>query len=120
MLALNQQESALVCVSSGGPATTVVWKKDNSSLIEVNNTDYQHIQTAVNTETATYENKLISNNTANFVGTFTCIVINVRGSAENSITLNGIIYYNSYALEAVCWHYYCVVCGMRCVIMLID
>ena len=51
--------------------------------------DYQQIQTVVNTETATYENKLISNNITNLLGTFTCTVSNIRGSAESSLTVDG-------------------------------
>ena len=96
-LSFNRQESALVCVSSGGPATAVVWKKENvyiSLTDEDYNTEseYQQIQTVVNTETATYENKLISNNITSLIDTFTCAVSNVRGSAESSLTTNGIPY----------------------------
>ena len=90
-LSFSQQESALVCVSSGGPATTVEWKRDNVSLTEANNTesDYQQIQAVLNTETATYENKLISSNITNLIGTFTCTVSNIRGSAKSSLTIDG-------------------------------
>lgn len=96
-LSFNQQESSLVCVSTGGPATVVEWKRDNVSLAEDRNTDhniisdYQQIQRVVNTETATYENKLISSNITNLIGTFTCTVSNIRGSAESSLTVDGMI-----------------------------
>ena len=97
-LSLNQQESAIVCVSRGGPATSVVWKHDN--ITKVNNLDYHQIQTVVNAETATYENKLISSNTTYLVGAFTCTVINSRGSSESLLTLNGMKYIINFS-------YYC-------------
>lgn len=85
---LNQRDSSLVCVSVGGPATTVIWKRDNISL-QADNSDYQQIQRVVDSKTATYQNILMSSDTINFVGTFTCTVINARGSVESSLTLNG-------------------------------
>lgn len=87
-LALNQEESALVCVSKDGPATTVIWKRDNAT-IQNDSQEYKQIQRVVDMETATYENRLISYNATNFVGTFTCMVSNVRGSSEQSLLLNG-------------------------------
>ena len=45
----------------------------------------------VNTETATYENVLFSNEISNFDGTFSCKVSNVRGTAQETVVqgLNG-------------------------------
>ena len=50
---------------------------------------YQQSQRVVNTETATYENFLFNDNVTNFVGTFTCEVSNVRGTARDDLELNG-------------------------------
>jgi hypothetical protein len=74
-----------------------VWLKGdnvNFSLTEDKyaESDYQQIQTVVDTETATYENKLISNNITNLIGMFICTVSNIRGSAESSRTVDGMPY----------------------------
>ena len=71
-----------------------MWKGNNvtlSLLTKDNNaeSDYQQIQTVVNTETATYENKLINNNITNLIGTFTCTVSNIRGNTESSLMVDG-------------------------------
>ena len=81
----------LTCTSSGGPATTVSWKKNGAIVdLQVNGTTYHQSKTVVNTTTATYENTLSSIDAANLVGIFTCMVINSRGSStESMITLNG-------------------------------
>ena len=50
---------------------------------------YQQSQRVVNTETATYENILFNDNVTNFVGTFTCEVCNIRGTAQDDLELNG-------------------------------
>ena len=43
----------------------------------------------VDTETATYENVLSSDDFVNFVGNFTCSVSNNRGSSDTTLLLNG-------------------------------
>ena len=85
-LTLDQQDSSLICVSTGGPATTVIWKRNDIIILSDGNGDYQQIQTVLDTQTATYENKLFSNE---LVGNFTCTVINSRGRAETMLLLNG-------------------------------
>ena len=55
----------------------------------VNDSLYQQSQRVVNTETATYENVLFNDDITNFVGTFTCEVINVRSTAQETVVLNG-------------------------------
>ena len=57
--------------------------------MSVNDSLYQQSQRVVNTETATYENVLFNADIANFVGIFTCEVSNVRGTAEETVELNG-------------------------------
>ena len=78
----------LTCTSTGGPATTVTWRK-NGAVVEVDGTTYHQSQRVVNTRTATYESTLSSNVDANFVGNFTCTVSNSKGSSTKSVTLNG-------------------------------
>ena len=40
-------------------------------------------------EEATYENIIFNDDIANFVGTFTCEVSNVRGRVQETVELNG-------------------------------
>ena len=40
-------------------------------------------------EDATYQNVLFDDDVANFVGSFTCEVSNVRGTAQETTELNG-------------------------------
>ena len=89
-LLYNQSTLTLTCNSTGGPATTVTWRK-NGAVVEVDGTTYHQSQRVVNTRIATYENTLSSSTVANLVGTFTCTVTNSRGSSsDRSVTLNGI------------------------------
>ena len=81
----------LTCTSSGGPATTVTWRK-NGAVVEVDGTSYHQSQRVVNTTTATYENTLSSTTNANFVGNFTCSVSNSRGGGDRSVFLAGTYY----------------------------
>ena len=83
---LDRNSTTLTCISTGGPPTTVSWRKDGQPI---NETLYEQSQRLVNTETANYENILSSNTIANFVGSFTCEVSNARGSDTQTMELNG-------------------------------
>ena len=80
----------LTCLSSHGPATTVSWKK-NGIPLEKGSLDFNQNQRLVDAETATYESYLITSNLSILVGEFTCTVSNNRGTAEETILLEGII-----------------------------
>lgn len=87
-LMYNEFTLTLKCTSTGGPVTTVTWRK-NGEEVGVDGTIYYQSQNVVNTTTAEYENTLSSSDGANLVGTFTCTVTNSRGSSTKSVTLNG-------------------------------
>ena len=57
----------------------------------VNDSLYQQSQRVVDTVIATYENVLFNADVVNFVGMFTCEVGNVRGTAEETVELNGLV-----------------------------
>ena len=82
----DRDNTTLTCTSTGGPPTTVTWRKNG---VPVNNSLYQQSQRVVDTETATYENVLFNDDVSNFIGTFTCEVGNVRGTSEDTVELNG-------------------------------
>ena len=82
----DRNSTTLTCTSTGGPPTTVTWRKND---VPINESLYEQSQRLVNTVTATYENVLFNDNVANFVGAFTCGVSNVRGTDEVTRELNG-------------------------------
>ena len=82
----DRDDTTLNCTSTGGPPTSVTWRKNG---VPVNVSLYQQSQSVVDTETATYENVLFNDDISNFVGTFTCEVGNVRGTVQDTVELNG-------------------------------
>ena len=76
----------LTCTSTGGPPTTVTWRKNG---VLVNDSVYQQSQIVLNTTTATYENILYSDHIEDLVGSFTCRVINSQGNNSMTISSNG-------------------------------
>ena len=70
----------LTCISTGGPATTVTWTRDSTTVTEGKET------VLVNTTTAEY----VHNLTANESGLYMCEVANNKTSSDSSnITVEG-------------------------------
>ena len=84
----DRNSTTLTCTSTGGPPTTVRWRING---VPVNTSLYQQGQRLVDAKSATYENTLFNDDVANFVGTFTCEVSNIRveNPVEDSLELNG-------------------------------
>lgn len=104
----NKYEHTIVCTTSGGPATSVVWYKDNSQLDLNNIPFYKFSQIVVDTHTATYENRLtILNKSFMASGEYTCRVVNAKGSASHVLNVSGdcstnfknIMYYDVFQLN---------------------
>ena len=85
-MVFDKTSTTLTCTSTGGPPTTVKWKKDG---VSVNTSHYQQSKKLVDAESATYRNTLFGDNACDFVGTFTCEVSNSRGSVQETVQLNG-------------------------------
>ena len=62
----------------------------------------------VDTETATYENILFNDDISNFVGSFTCELSNVRNTAQDTVELNGELFFVNFLIL------FCLYCN-RCV-----
>ena len=74
----------LTCISTGGPATTVTWRRDGIIITE-------GTETVLNdTVTAQYTHTL----TGTLEGLYTCIVENNKSNASVEINVQG-IYYNA-------------------------
>ena len=85
-LLFDRNSTTLTCTSTGGPPTTVTWRKDG---VPVNLSFYEQSQRLVDAELATYENILFDDDIASFVGSFTCEISNVRDRLIETVVLNG-------------------------------
>ena len=82
----NRTTQILTCISSGRPVDMFTWLKDGSPV----GTEFTQNQTITDALTATYQHILTSDDIANFVGSFTCIVRGRDGvSASRTQILNG-------------------------------
>jgi len=80
-LVYNQTTRSLTCTSTGGPATTVTWRKDGA-VITINET-YQQTQVVTNTTTGTYQTVLtIGQSVSDISGIYSCTVNNTRGTSS--------------------------------------
>jgi hypothetical protein len=87
----------VTCASSGGPATSVTWRRNCAVL--PNNAMYQQTQTVIQTPTATYQNTLVIDSTVTDTdGVYTCSVTNTRGYSNGVIGMGGKPYIHIYAL----------------------
>ena len=69
-------------MSTGGPATTVTWRRDGSPLV-VDGVTYQQTQTVTDATTATYQNVLtIAQSVTSIYGEYRCTVENARGTSS--------------------------------------
>ena len=85
-ISYSRVDQTLTCTSTGGPATTVVWRQ-NCVVIQKHDSNYIQSQTVGNTQTATYNNTLniVGANAMVSDGVYTCSVSNSRGSASSSV-----------------------------------
>ena len=74
----------LTCISSGGPPTQVVWRK-NCAVLPNNDTSSQN-RVVTDAQRATYNNTLVipSDN-----GVYTCSVTNIRGYSNGVVGVGG-------------------------------
>ena len=84
-LLFDRNSTTLTCTSTGGPPTTVTWKRNG---VLVDDSLYQQSQTVVDSETATYENMLFSDSITDFAATFTCQVNNVRTTLLETLEIS--------------------------------
>ena len=85
-MVFDKTSTTLTCTSTGGPPTTVKWRKDG---VSVNTSLYQQSKRLVDAESATYLNTLVTDNVTDFASTFTCEVSNSRHSFQETVELNG-------------------------------
>ena len=93
-LTYNGQSRTLTCTSSGGPATTVTWKRDG--VVITLNATHQQTKRLVDPVASTYQTVLNIDSCvgrSDVVGTYNCTVENDRGeSSETVVVLSGKIW----------------------------
>ena len=87
-LVYNSQSRTLTCTSTGGPATTVTWRRDGG-VITLNAT-YQQTIRVVDPVENTYQTVLTIDPSVNrIVGTYNCTVENARGRSSITMVVSG-------------------------------
>ena len=89
-ITVDPNTNKLICTSTGGSATTVLWEK-NSQLLITDETTYWQSQRIVSKDDATFENILHipRDSIANYNATYECLVMNSVGNDSMSLRLEG-------------------------------
>ena len=89
-LTFNGQSRTLTCTSTGGPATTVTWKRDGAVITP--NATYQQTKRVVDPVAGTYQTVLTidpSVDQSDIMGTYNCTVSNARGKSSMLLVVKG-------------------------------
>ena len=76
-LTYDMSSHTLTCITTGGPATTITWRKD-CGVLDTNTTAFVFSQTVTDQAAATYSNTLTL--PSHISGSYSCTVANSRGS----------------------------------------
>ena len=87
-LRYDSQSRTITCTSTGGPATTVTWRKDG--VVITLNATYQQTKRVVDTVWRTnYQTVLTIDPSVDIVGTYNCTVENARGVSSGLYPIAG-------------------------------
>ena len=89
-LTYNDQSRTLTCTSTGGPATTVTWRRDG--VVITPNATHQQTKRVVDPVDGTYQTMLTIDPSVcsnHIVGTYNCTVENVRGESSETVVVSG-------------------------------
>ena len=88
-LSYDKASESIICTSTGGPATTVTWTKDNVTL-SIDGTVYEHSQIITDTASATYENRLqFVTKREELSGTYECTIENSMSNDSSTLEVTG-------------------------------
>ena len=85
-LTYDNQSRTLICTSTGGPATTVTWRRDG--VVITLNATHQQTKRVVDAVNGTYQTVLTIDTSVSqddIVGTYSCTVENVRGVSSETV-----------------------------------
>lgn len=87
------RDQVLVCISYGGPATTVVWSRNEMEL-HTDGTVYKQIQTIANKTESIYTSTLNIRklDPVDVAGNYTCNVSNSRGHFIQRLEILGVLF----------------------------
>ena len=89
-LAFDDQSRTLTCTSTGGPATTVTWRRDG--VVITLNATHQQTKRLVDPVNGTYQTVLTINSSldqSDIVGMYSCTVRNIRGDSSETVVVTG-------------------------------
>ena len=89
-LTFDDKSRTLTCTYTGGPATTVTWRRDG--VVITLNDIHQQTKNVVDPGNGTYQTVLTINSSVGFsdiVGTYNCTVENVRGESSETVDVPG-------------------------------
>ena len=71
---MSPPEFTIICLTEGGPATTVTWQRPNGAIVGQGDSDQETSQIIVDTRNSVYENRLRVRGREG--GTYFCIISN--------------------------------------------
>ena len=87
-LTFDNKSRTFTCTSTGGPATTVTWRRDG--VVITLNATYQQTKRVVDPVNGTYQTALIIDpSVGQIVGTYNCTVENDRGKSSQTVVVPG-------------------------------
>ena len=86
-LTYNDQSGTLTCTSTGGPATTVTWRRDG--VVITLSATYHQTKSLVDPVTGTYQMVLTIDPSSDIGGTYSCTVENDRGNSSETVVVTG-------------------------------
>ena len=93
-LTYNNRSRTLTCTTTGGPATTVTWRRNGFVL----GATHQQTKNLVDPVNGTYQTVLTIDSSvgpSGFVGNYNCTVENIRGTSSKSVFVGEIYYHYS-------------------------
>ena len=89
-LSFDRYQQTLNCTSAFGPATDVVWMR-NERKLNIDGATYQQLQTITNRSESSYVNMLYihKRNPADVAGNYSCTIRNIRGHATQNLEVQG-------------------------------
>ena len=89
-LTFDDESRTLTCTSTGGPASTVTWRRDG--VVITPNATHQQTKRLVDSVNGTYQTVLTIDPSVGFsdiVGTYSCTVENDRGESSETVDVPG-------------------------------
>ena len=89
-LTFDDQSRTLAWTSTGGPATTVTWRRDG--VVITLSATYQQTKSVVDSVNGTYQTVLTIDPSVHWndiVGPYNCTVENVRGGSSEAVVVPG-------------------------------